>query len=259
MAIKVGTCGYSDYRPPGDWKKKYDNKLQAFSDAFAAVELNRSFYQLPMVKTARRWRSQVAADFEFTIKAWQAITHSTDSPTWRKRRDKLTEKQKSYFGDFRPNSAVMAAWAETAERARALAARVCVLQSPPSFNCTRANEKNLRRFADKIDRRGIELAWEPRGDWNQEPERIAAICRSLGLIHIVDLLRRDPLSDNPTAYIRLHGLNENEYDVKYAYSHDELERLAAKLKRLATDHDRVYCMFNNIEMYANAASLRSML
>ncbi|MCF8080527.1 MAG: hypothetical protein K9K88_14705 [Desulfobacterales bacterium] len=47
--IKVGTCGYSRYQPGGDWKDKYKSKLQAFSKAFEAVEINRTFYKLPMV------------------------------------------------------------------------------------------------------------------------------------------------------------------------------------------------------------------
>lgn len=259
MPIRIGTCGYGYYQPPGNWKEKYESKLQAYSDAFAVVELNRTFYKLPMVKTARRWRREAAGDFEFTLKAWQAITHSTDSPTWRKKTGKLTEKQKRYFGDFRPNSAVMEAWEETKKRARALEAGLIVLQSPASFNCTKGNEKNIRRFAEKIERDGLELAWEPRGDWNDSPERIEAICRSMNMIHVVDLMRRNPLSDRPTAYIRLHGLNERETDVNYDYTAEELNALAAKLKALAADHDRVYCMFNNIAMFDNATTLRSLL
>ncbi len=259
MEIKIGTCGYGYYQPPGNWKQKYKSKLQAYSDAFAVVELNRTFYKLPMVKTAQRWKEEVSPEFEFTLKAWQAITHSTDSPTWRKRKDALSEKEKKYFGDFRPNSAVIKAWEETKARADALEARVCVLQSPSSFKCTKANEDNLRRFTEKISRGSLNLAWEPRGNWNDFPERIKAVCRSLDLVHIVDLMRREPLSDHSIAYIRLHGLNEKEYNVNYDYSKQELKELARKLKDLSGDHDTIYCMFNNMEMYANAETLGSLL
>ena len=259
MEIKIGACGYGSYQPPANWKQKYKSKLQAYSDAYEVVELNRTFYKLPMVKTAERWRKEVNKNFEFTLKAWQAVTHSTDSPTWRKRKEGLSEKQKKYFGDFRPNSAVIEAWEATKERADALAARICVLQSPASFNCTKNNENNLQRFVEKIDRDNLEPAWEPRGNWNESPDRIKSLCRSLHLIHIVDLMRRNPLSDHSVAYIRLHGLNKNEYDVNYDYSKDELKQLAQKLKRLSEDHDIVYCMFNNMEMYANIDTLRSVL
>jgi uncharacterized protein YecE (DUF72 family) len=49
--IKAGTCGYEWYGPPKGWKKKFDSKLQAYADVFQVVELNRTFYKLPMVKT----------------------------------------------------------------------------------------------------------------------------------------------------------------------------------------------------------------
>jgi hypothetical protein len=124
-----------------------------------------------------------------------------------------------------------------------------------SFMCAGKNENNVRRFFEKIDRGGLEPAWEPRGDWNENPEKIESICKDLGLIHIVDLMRREPLSDHPTAYTRLHGLNRKEYDYRYDYSDSELEQLAEKLTGLAQRHKTVYCMFNNDNMFANAQTL----
>lgn len=257
--IKIGTCGFSSYRPPGDWKQKYKSKLQAYSDAFKVVEINKTFYDLPMVKTASRWRDEVLGDFEFTLKAWQAITHPTSSPSWRKRKESLTERQKERFGYLRPNQEVIDAWEQTKERALALKASVCVLQCPPNFSCTAENEKNMRRLLKDIDRGGIQIAWEPRGDWTQNPEKIKAICNDLGLIHIVDLMRREPLSEHSTAYIRLHGLNPKEFDYRYDYSDSELERLAGKLAKLNRRYDTIYCMFNNDNMYANALALRGII
>jgi len=258
-SIKIGTCGFRYYKPPGNWKTKYKSKLQAYSDAFSLVELNKTFYGLPMVKTAQRWRQEVLGDFEFTLKAWQAVTHPTSSMTWRKRKEKLTERQRENFGNLRPNKEVIEAWEQTHERAKALGAAVCVLQCPAGFACTRANEDNMRNFFEKIDRGGIEVAWEPRGDWNEHPERIESICKDLGLIHIVDLMRREPLSKHSTAYVRLHGLNEKEYDYRYDYSDSELEQLAEKLTNLTKRHQTIYCMFNNDNMFANAQSLMNLL
>jgi uncharacterized protein YecE (DUF72 family) len=258
-SIKVGTCGFRYYNPPGNWKERYKSKLQAYSDAFKVVELNKTFYGLPMVKTTQRWREEVLGEFEFTLKAWQAITHPTTSMTWRKRTEQLTERQKENFGNLRPNQEVMEAWEENKERAEALGATICVLQCPASFTCSAENEDNMRRFFEKIDRKGLEPAWEPRGDWNEHPEKIASLCSDLGLIHIVDLMRREPLSEHPTAYVRLHGLNRKEYDYRYDYSDSELEQLAEKLTRLAKRHKTVYCMFNNDNMFANAQSLMKLL
>lgn len=59
--IKIGTCGYGCYNPGKNWKERYKSKLQAYS----VCELNRTFYKLPMRKTAEQWR--------------QAITHPVKS------------------------------------------------------------------------------------------------------------------------------------------------------------------------------------
>lgn len=257
--IVVGTCGYGYYPPPEGWKQRYESKLQAFSHVFPAVELNRTFYKLPMVRTAQRWRREAADDFVFTVKGWQALTHPTSSPTWRKRRDGLTERQQEHFGYLRSAQEVVDAWRETRERAEALDAPICVLQTPGSFDCTDDHEEDMRELLNEIERGDIQLAWEPRGDWKQQPDRVQRICDDLDLVHVVDLMRREPVSAHPTAYVRLHGLNEDEYDYDYDYSDGELEELAGRLERLAGEHDRVYCMFNNFEMYDNARTLMDLL
>ena len=113
----------------------------------------------------------------------------------------------------------------------------------------------MRNFLNEIERGSLELAWEPRGDWKDNSEKVEEICKDLDLIHVVDIMRRDPVSDSGIAYVRLHGLNPNEYD----YSDDELEELADKLRKLRDSHRRVYCLFNNYEMFSNARKLRSII
>lgn len=252
--IRIGTCGYSYYDPGEGWKDDYESKLQAFSDAFGLVELNRTFYDLPMVLTAERWRDEVIGEFEFTVKAWQALTHPTSSPTWRDT-DDLTEEQRDGFGYLRPNEVVKEAWRQTREVATALAADTIVLQTPPSFDATEAHESDMRELLGSIDRGGLELAWEPRGDWLAAPDRVETVCADLDLIAITDVLREDPLSTHEWAYTRLHGLNDDPYDYDYDYSADELGRLAETLEAFAADHERVYALFNNFEMYDNATAL----
>ncbi|KXA96016.1 hypothetical protein AKJ37_06275 [candidate division MSBL1 archaeon SCGC-AAA259I09] len=233
--------------------------MQAYSHAFEVGEINRTFYKLPMTKTAERWRREAADDFEFTLKAWQALTHPTNSPTWRGKKDKLSDEQEENFGYLRPNEQVVEAWEETKERAEALEAKVCVLQTSAGFDCSEENEENMRELLGRIDREGVELAWESRGDWKENPGRVKEMCEDLDLVHIVDIMRRDPVSSHDIAYVRLHGLNPEEYDYDYDYSGEELEELAGKLQDLAENHERVYCMFNNYEMFDNAQKLKGLL
>ncbi len=257
--IKIGTCGYGYYKPEEGWKEKYESKLQAYSEAFQTVEINKTFYKLPMVKTAEKWRKNTSEDFMFNFKAWQALTHPTSSPTWRNKKDQLTESQKENFGYLQPNEDIIEAWNKTKDIGEALKADVCVIQSPGSFGYSEKNEKNMRKLLGKINRGDLNIAWEPRGDWKEKPEKVKDICDDLDLIHVVDILRREPTSDHPTAYIRLHGLNPEEYDYDYDYSEEELHDLAEKLEDLSEDHDKIYCMFNNYEMFENAEKLKRIL
>lgn len=257
--IKIGTCGYSYYKPEKGWKDKYKSKLQSYSNAFESVELNKTFYKLPMKRTAKKWRRNAYEDFEFTLKAWQALTHPTSSPTWRNKKDKLTESQVDSFGYLRPNEDVTEAWKETKKIADALESDVCVVQTPGNFSCTKENKENMREFFNKIDYSDISIAWEPRGDWKNNEDKVKEICNEIGLIHVVDIMRREPVSDHDIAYVRLHGLNEDEYNYDYDYSKEELEYLAEKLLKLIDTHKKVYCMFNNYEMYDNAETMRNIL
>ncbi len=257
--IHIGTCGYSRYQPGGDWKAQYADKLQAYADRYPAVELNRTFYKLPMARTAAKWREEVPESFDFTVKVWQAVTHPTSSVTWRKRKEKLSDEEREGFGNLQPVPVTMEAWERTMEIVDALRASVCVVQTPAGFGPTEEHVENLRAFFTKVDRHGAAVAWEPRGEWNESLDLVEDVCRDLDLIHIVDPFRRDPRTRGGTAYLRLHGRNPKETDYHYSYDRPEIEELARKVRALHADHDRVYCMFNNDDMYANAAMLQEIL
>jgi uncharacterized protein YecE (DUF72 family) len=247
--IKVGCCGWGFYK----------GGLKAYMKKFLLVECQTSFYKLPMVKTAERWRGEAPRGFEFSIKAWQALTHLPASPTWRRsglKPEKLKERQ---YGWLRPTRDNFDAWRRTKEIADVLYASTCVIQCPPNFKCTPENIKNMRKFFGKINRGELTLAWEPRGDWKEHPDKIAQLCEELELIHVVDLMRREPLSKRPIAYVRLHGLNPREYDYNYKYSSAELKQLASKARKLAREHRETYILFNNYWMYQNALQLKRLL
>ena len=76
--LYVGTSGYS-YK---EWKGSfYPEKLAAkdmlpfYAERLKAVELNNTFYRLPQRSLVESWRAQVPADFRFSVKASQRITH----------------------------------------------------------------------------------------------------------------------------------------------------------------------------------------
>jgi uncharacterized protein YecE (DUF72 family) len=78
MNLHVGTSGYS-YK---EWKGNFypedlpaKEMLSYYSRRLPAVEINNTFYRLPQPGMIENWKAQVPAQFRFSIKATQRITH----------------------------------------------------------------------------------------------------------------------------------------------------------------------------------------
>jgi uncharacterized protein YecE (DUF72 family) len=78
MKLHVGTSGYS-YK---EWKGNFypedlpaKEMLSYYSQRLPAVEINNTFYRLPQPAMIENWKAQVPAEFRFSIKATQRITH----------------------------------------------------------------------------------------------------------------------------------------------------------------------------------------
>ena len=257
--IRIGTCGYGDFKPGSGWKERYPSKLAAYADRYRVLELNKSFYSLPMEKTARRWRAEAGEELEIAVKAWMAVTHPTDSMVWRKRKEKLSRQQLEEFGNLRWNESVRDAWRRTVAVAEVLEARIILVQTPAQFAYSEENEQQARRFFEEAGKESPSIAWEPRGNWLEYPNAVERICRECGVLHATDVLRRAPLSSENPAYCRLHGLNEKEFNYRYTYDQAELEQLAETLRRLEEHHGEVLCLLNNEGMYENADTLKELL
>jgi uncharacterized protein YecE (DUF72 family) len=225
--IKVGCCGFTVAQ------KKY-------FELFKAIEIQQTFYQPPEIKTAEKWRCAAPPDFEFSMKAWQLITHVPSSPTYGRLRERIDPARANRYGGFRATMEVMDAWKRTAEFARALGALIIVFQCPASFRPLEQNAKNMRAFFSKIDRAGFIFAWEPRGVWPDD--LIKMICEELNLIHCVDPFKDKSLLGD-IDYFRLHGIA----DYGYTYTGKDLEILRKKIRLKPT-----YVMFNNITMKEDA-------
>lgn len=228
--IKVGCCGFSIA------KEKYFNK-------FDLVEVQKTFYLPPKADTAKKWKEKSPCSFEFTMKAWQLITHSPKSPTYRKAGIDVEDANK--YGFFKPTKEVFDAWEKTKEIADILNAKIIVFQCPPSFGETKENVENIKEFFSSIGKDFI-YAWEPRGKWNRET--IREICEELQLIHCVDPFKEKHVYGKP-AYFRLHGKG----DYKYDYSLNELKELRDMCEK------DTYCLFNNTAMCKNAIEFKEMI
>ncbi|MCW3091631.1 MAG: hypothetical protein JWP81_2700 [Ferruginibacter sp.] len=58
---------------PTDFHQK--SRLHFYSSLLPTVELNSTFYKVPMASTFEKWSLDVPENFQFTIKLWREITH----------------------------------------------------------------------------------------------------------------------------------------------------------------------------------------
>ena len=182
------------------------------------------------------------------MKAWQLITHTPSSPTYRRLKSPVSREEQDLYGGFRPTEQVWLAWERTREIAAILDARAIVFQCPKSFLPIQENRRNLARFFRDVQRDGRMFVWEPRGDeWR--PDIVRGICADNELIHCVDPFQADP-AYGTSLYWRLHG----KTGYRYRYTDEDLAELQTKWKAHGHVPGPNYIMFNN--MYSQQDALR---
>ncbi|WP_052287772.1 DUF72 domain-containing protein [Hyperthermus butylicus] len=246
--VVVGCCGFPFARA-------------RYFQTYRSVEVQQTFYDPPSVDTLRRWREEAPEGFVFHVKAWQAVTHSRRSPTWRRIKRSLPGNLDNY-GLLRPTEENRWAWRVTLETAEALGAEYIVLQTPPSLGYSPENAQRIEEFLSWAvgEARGFKVGWEPRGDWHEHPEELKRILCSARVVHIVDPFRRQPIICDwqRETYFRLHGIGGGEVNYRYRYTDQDHEKLAETIAKLIDEYglEKVYVMFNNVYMGQDAARFR---
>jgi uncharacterized protein YecE (DUF72 family) len=233
--VRVGLCG---------WTVSQSSYVQRFP----VLEVQNTFYEPPSDAVLTRWRTQVPDDFEFTIKAWQVVTHESTSPTYRRMKRPLPDDARGQVGAFRTTPAVLEAWQRTLDCARTLRATAVLLQCPRSFRPTPDNVARLRGFVTTVQRPAGRLLWEPRGEWPQP--LIAELCTDLDLVHVVDPMQTETVTPERT-YYRLHGTT----GFRHVHTDDELRRL----RDLVEGRPSPYVLFNNVSRTRDAERFLALL
>jgi uncharacterized protein YecE (DUF72 family) len=232
---KVGCCGFPLKKPE-------------FARRFPVAEVQQTFYQPPKkLETLKRWRAEVRPEFEYTLKAWQLITHPATSPTYRRVTTRLTKDELEHCGSFQDSLIVHEAWLNTKTCAQALEAKLILFQCPRSFAPTLQNISQMKKFFSKVKREDLTFLWDPRGYWSEEV--IEKLCRELDLIHAVDPFLNYTVTPE-FVYYRLHGGK----DFKHVFSEKQMRNLL----NIIPAGKPSYIMFNNIAMLENATRFQEM-
>ena len=246
MKVKIGCCGFPKSR------KQYYME-------FNVVELQNTFYKLPSKEWGVKLRREAPEDFEFTMKAWQAITHPPSSPTWRKAGFKPPKELWESYGFLKPTRENFEAVEEILDFAKTIKAKIIVVQTPPRFGYSPENERSVREFFSSVSR-SVLWAWEPRGSWLEKPEKLRQLVKELNIIQVSDILRHKLLYVGEIVYTRLHGLGSKWPNYSYKYTDSDLKKLVDYVNKLSESGVKeFYILFNNIYMWDDAIRFKSML
>ncbi|MEM4661835.1 MAG: DUF72 domain-containing protein [Desulfurococcaceae archaeon] len=238
--VQVGCCGFPTAR------KRYYELL-------GVVELQNTFYELPSLEWAQEIRREAPESFEFTVKAWQVITHPYTSPTWRKMKKRPAGSLENY-GYLKPTRENIEAFEKTLEIAKALKAKIVVLQTPSSMPATEQTIKQVKEFfenAASCAGGNVVIGWEVRGTLLKLPE-LKVVFEKFDVLHVTDIFKSKPLyrHNMGVLYTRLHGIGPGEVNYSYNYTDEDLVKLCSML--LEEEFKTGYVMFNNVKMLDNA-------
>ena len=238
--LQVGCCGF------GISKERY-------YQSFSCVEVQQTFYQPPAIKTLESWRQNAPPHFEFALKAWQLITHTSASPTFRRLSKKMATAALSEAGEFKLTPLVREAMDTTLASAEALSAQAVLFQCPASFKENPQNLENMRAFFSHYKpAAGMRFFWEPRGPWKQST--VELLCNDLHLVQAIDPFSQDKNDDEPI-YYRLHG----KKSWRYEFTLDDQQWLASTIKANNQTRTPAYVFFNNRTMVEDALQFKQLL
>ena len=221
-SLFVGTSGF--YYP--GWKGSFyparmpaRDYLPFYSTRFRSLEVNSTFYRLPLVTTLSRWRDLTPEGFVFAVKASRYITHI-------KRLDE-------------PEGTVL----PFLERIRCLGSKLgpVLFQLPSRFPF---NGEKLDIFC-KVLSKDVRYAFEFRDpDWFRH--KTCDILSQHNMAFCIYDFSGTLSPDAVTAdfiYIRFHGPLKSPYCG--AYADEFLERWAGKIRRWITEGKSIYVFFDN--------------
>jgi uncharacterized protein YecE (DUF72 family) len=219
--IRVGTSGWH-YKhwcgPFYEAKTPAARMLAHYIRHFDTVEINNSFYRLPAPETFSNWREATPQNFCFAVKASRFITHMK----------KLKDPQNA-LDNFLPRAETMG------EKLGPI-----LFQLPPHLPADLARLDEFLSVLPKAHRYTFEFrepSWQTASVYDILRKHNAAFC-------IFELAgRHSPVEVTADwTYVRLHG-PDGPY--QGSYTHQQLERWAARIVDWSSQMKAVYVYFDN--------------
>ncbi|RYY12668.1 MAG: DUF72 domain-containing protein [Chitinophagaceae bacterium] len=217
------------------------SRLHYYSTLFSSLEVNSTFYKVPMPRTFEKWTGEVPQDFRFTVKMWKVVTH-----------------QKKLIYQPSDISSFLAAANHLYHHKGCL-----LVQFPGSITSDYSTEVfNILQYIREADphdewRIAVEFrheSWYIRETYELLNEYDAAL-----VIHDIPASKvSGHNTDASFVYLRFHG---PKGDYRDSYSTEQLSFRAKQISAWMREGKDVYAYFNNTigEAYANARLLQDLV
>ena len=224
--IFVGTSGYiyshweNGVFYPTSWPKS--KKLEYYCQHFKTVELNSTFYRLPVEKTFESWYKRTPKNFIFALKGWRFITHIK----------KMKDCQNL--------------WKTFLERALILKEKLgpVLFQTSPSLKADFQVLENFCQMLQKTSPKNLRFAFEFRNEtWcqNQTYQILKKYNFAWTIVDSPSFPKVFKITSD-FVYLRMHG---SKILFASKYTKKELKDLAKRIKEWQKQNLNVFVYFNN--------------
>ena len=214
------------------------SRLCYYSFLMNSIEINSSFYRIPLPRTIKSWANDVNADFKFTFKLFNGITHQKDLA-------------------FEPSLITQFFTAINQVETK----KACVLvQLPPSITLNHYIKINQLMLALKENE--LSHPWKIAFEFRHPSLYCEEINELLNEFNFGMVIHDKAKSQSPVlgsetdfVYLRFHGPDGN---YRSTYSDDILYEYSTYIQEWLVDEKTVFTYFNNTmgNTHANLTTLR---
>jgi len=270
--IRVGTCSWADEALSKYWYPKGvppGERLRYYAEYFDTVEVDSTYYRLPVEEMVERWAERTPDGFVMHVKAFGVMTrHPVKVEQLPPDLRDAAPKDERGRVDRPPRefrAEVFRRFRSALEPLRAAGKLGGLLfQFPPYVVPKEASLDYLAWAREQLKDDKMLVEFRHRS-WYEDDQREETLrfLEEHGMSHVVvDAPRSEgknvPLTvqalTTPLLYVRMHGRNAETWNVRgrsaaerfdYLYSEEELTEWVEPLKELSQQAEEAYVLFNN--------------
>jgi uncharacterized protein YecE (DUF72 family) len=270
--IRVGTCSWADealskyFYPPG---LPAGERLRHYAQYFDTVELDSTYYRLPVESMAARWAEQTPDEFVMHVKAFGVMTRhpvkKEQLPTDLRDDAPVDERGRIDRPPREFRAEVFRRFREALEPLRSGGKLGGILFQFPSYVVYKDLSLDYLSWAREQMGDDEMLVEFRHSSWYEEDVRseLLSFLEENGMsLVVVDAPKVEAKNvprtlfalTSPTLYVRFHGRNAETWNVRgksaaerfdYLYTEDELREWVEPVRELAEKAENAYAVFNN--------------